>query len=340
MKHLGEAVIEAQRSLILSVVEKHVGKGQSYVLMDFPNYQNIGDSAIWLGMAKALRQVTGKLPSWVGYTPRDVEIVRERYPGQPVFICGGGNFGDVWRGKDDLRYRLLEALPDQRIVQMPQAIQFRDPEFIEYAKRLIGAHKDFHLLVRDHRSLDFAKTNFDCSVGLAPDTAFFIGKIEPLPTERVETLYLLRDDREAGIEIPEAKKAVPGPVRDWMDCPTTVTRKSASSVLKAVAHGDFSSAAWRSQHYEDVANRRVQYGVKLLSAGKRIVTNRLHIHIVSTLMNIPHVALDNNYGKIHGYIDAWTAASPLVRKAKNDQEVLTGLSELPYVANGDWRNAA
>ncbi|WP_276524270.1 polysaccharide pyruvyl transferase family protein, partial [Enterobacter hormaechei] len=46
------------------------------------------------------------------------------------------------------------------------------------------------------------------------------------------------------------------------------------------------------------ARRRVERGLRLLSRGERIVTDRLHGHILSLLLGIPHVVLDNDYGKL------------------------------------------
>ena len=55
------------------------------------------------------------------------------------------------------------------------------------------------------------------------------------------------------------------------------------------------------------ARRRVARGVKQLSKGRVVATDRLHAHIIASLLGIPNVVLDNNYGKIHGYMDCWGA---------------------------------
>ncbi|MEG8022012.1 polysaccharide pyruvyl transferase family protein [Sphingomonas aerolata] len=68
----------------------------------------------------------------------------------------------------------------------------------------------------------------------------------------------------------------------------------------------------RPAHYERLARARVARGLTLLSRGRQIVTDRLHAHILALLLGIPHVALDNEYGKLSAYIAAWTAPSPLL----------------------------
>jgi pyruvyl transferase EpsO len=45
-------------------------------------------------------------------------------------------------------------------------------------------------------------------------------------------------------------------------------------------------------------------------------------------MNIEHVAMDNDYGKIHGYIDAWTSSYDGVVKANNPRQAISMLDFL------------
>ena len=49
----------------------------------------------------------------------------------------------------------------------------------------------------------------------------------------------------------------------------------------------------------------VAAGVELLQPGRLIVSDRLHAHILSSLMRRPHLMLDNSYGKIARYIACW-----------------------------------
>jgi pyruvyl transferase EpsO len=40
-----------------------------------------------------------------------------------------------------------------------------------------------------------------------------------------------------------------------------------------------------------------------------LVTDRLHGHILADLLDLPHVALDNDYGKLAAYVAAWPPAA-------------------------------
>jgi len=57
--------------------------------------------------------------------------------------------------------------------------------------------------------------------------------------------------------------------------------------------------------YRSQARRRVMAGARQLAQGRQIVTDRLHMHLISSLLRRPHVVLDNSYGKISRYIDAF-----------------------------------
>jgi pyruvyl transferase EpsO len=59
-----------------------------------------------------------------------------------------------------------------------------------------------------------------------------------------------------------------------------------------------------------------------------VVTDRLHGHILALLLGIPHVVLDNSYGKLHHFIRTWTHASPLVRMAAAPDEATALAREL------------
>ena len=61
----------------------------------------------------------------------------------------------------------------------------------------------------------------------------------------------------------------------------------------------------RWNYYERVSGERMKRGTRLLSRARFIITDRLHVHIVSTLLGIPHCFLDNSYGKILRFSNAF-----------------------------------
>ena len=64
--------------------------------------------------------------------------------------------------------------------------------------------------------------------------------------------------------------------------------------------------ARRAVRQRRLAEWRLQRGLAMLATGELVVTDRLHAHILSLLLDIPHVLLDNSYGKVAGFADQWT----------------------------------
>ena len=77
-------------------------------------------------------------------------------------------------------------------------------------------------------------------------------------------------------------------------------------------------------------------GCRLLSRGHQVITDRLHAHILCLLMGIPHVVVDNNYGKLGSFLEAWTKHAPGVRFCRDWTEAGSVLSAAPAecVASG------
>src|SRR5262249_47886968 len=67
--------------------------------------------------------------------------------------------------------------------------------------------------------------------------------------------------------------------------------------------------------YDPLAEERLARGCGILSGGRVVVTDRLHGHVLCLVLGVPHVLLDNSYGKVRGFYETWTAGCPLPRWA-------------------------
>jgi len=72
----------------------------------------------------------------------------------------------------------------------------------------------------------------------------------------------------------------------------------------------------------------MQRGEVILSSGKVVITDRLHAHILCTLLDIPHVVLDNSYRKIGNFRDAWGTGGDKCLTAENLDEAMQKAKEL------------
>jgi pyruvyl transferase EpsO len=240
------------------------------------------------------------------------EALERAMPTGTIFIHGGGNFGDIWPEHQGFRERVLERFPGRRIVQFPQSIHYSSPERLEKSARIIGRHKDFHLLVRDQESKDFAEKHFQCHVRLCPDMAFGIGAVKAASPE-FPVLAMLRTDLEkAGENDLSAIRDIP--VEDWIT-------ESARSVRMSKRLGSASAViAFKPEEkalrtLDAAARNRFRRGIRQISRARALVTDRLHVHICSLLIGRPHAVLDNSYGKVRRFMAAFSGSTDLSYQA-------------------------
>jgi len=272
-------------------------------LVDFPDHSNVGDSAIWLGEMAYLRK-RGRLPVYYSaIADFDDEACRRAIGGGPILIHGGGNMGTLWPRHEAFRLHLLRKHRGRPIVQMPQSIHYADPAAAAEMAEAIRAHGQFTLLVRDARSLAFAQQHFDCTVRLCPDAALMLGR-QQRAAARVPVFALLRTEHERAMD---AAEALPENVvaDDWLEeNPAHKRHLRLSLKLNRLFTRD--PMAMRAMRQRRLAEWRLQRGLAMLATGELVVTDRLHAHILSLLLDIPHVLLDNSYGKVAGFADQWT----------------------------------
>lgn len=292
-------VIERQQTRLHDLYRRHVRPGEPYALVDFPDHPNVGDSAIWAGEMACLHAVGAGDPAYFcRWDDFDDEALRRACPTGPILIHGGGNLGDIWPHHQHVREAILTRFRDRRVVQLPQSIHFRQPGARDRFARVVAGHPDFHLHVRDSPSLALATRYFDCTVALAPDSAFGLGPLTRPVEPDCDWLMLMRTDAERVARDDAPLSTLPRSVKlDWLDEPPV----NATDPLTR-------------------ARIRVERGLRLLSRGRGVVTDRLHGHILSVLLGLPHVVLDNDYGKVGAYIGSWTHDSPLVRQAHGPAE--------------------
>ena len=309
------ALIERLKDAVHDCLEDCVPKDEQLAILDFPDIRNCGDSAIWLGEMAYLQERHGKRPAYVSrmddFSP---EALERAVPKGPIFIHGGGNFGDIWDRHQDFREQVIERFPDRRIIQFPQSIHYDSPERIEKSARIISRHRNFLLLLRDRESLQFAEKHFDCEARLCPDMAFCIGALPPAASEFPVLAMLRRDLEKAGESDTSAYPDVP--VEDWISESYRRVRISkalgAGSALLALKPHEL-----RLRKLDAAAHNRFRRGIRQISRGRAIVTDRLHVHICSTLLGRPHAVLDNSYGKIRRFMAAFSGGTDLAYKASS-----------------------
>nr|WP_111298495.1 polysaccharide pyruvyl transferase family protein [Paracoccus saliphilus] len=281
-----------------------------YALLDMPDYSNVGDSAIWAGEMAWLQRNVGKEPSYVCENNAGIDELNSYFAGGAILLQGGGNFGDIWPHFQEFRERIILGYPRIHIVQMPQSIHFSEESALERTATALRDASHLRLLVRDFESYDLASKSFGCEVTLCPDMAFALGPLERAGVPDLDVLLLLRTDKESMRETTLVEKLPAGwEQADWIEEDPDIRRRArfdmrVSAVLSLKTQR-LSKMSRRKHYYEQVSSERMKRGIKLLSRARFIITDRLHVHIISTLMGIPHCFLDNSYGKISRFSKAF-----------------------------------
>jgi exopolysaccharide biosynthesis predicted pyruvyltransferase EpsI len=307
------ALLAALERTIRETLDPRLPDGCRVALVDFPHVPNVGDSAIWLGTLAYLAR-RGIRPRFTcSNRSYSRSALARRIGNGVILLSGGGNFGDLYPPHQDLREAVIRHFPRNTIVQLPQTIHFESLEKLARARQILDAHPDFTLLVRDASSLALAREQFRAPSLLCPDMAFALGaQSRPAPPTH-PVVWLARNDKESPT-VAAARPPAGVFKTDWLLDEVTPTVKLNRRLgrlarelptLRRLLQGTLSLT------YEPVARERVQRGMRALGAGRVVVTNRLHGHVLCLMMGIPHVVMDNSYGKVRGFYEAWTRSSPL-----------------------------
>ena len=296
-----------RRTLLRTLEAALPAPPERWALLPVPLHGNVGDSAILLGTLEALEALGWPPPTVMADVASfDPAGVSRRIGAGPVVLMGGGHFGDLWPAEHAVRIRALRELRDHPVVQLPQSAHFTRRGTEEETARALEGHPAVTLMIRDRPSVAHVRERLGLEGVLCPDMAFGLGPLER-PRPRSDVLRLLRQDREAGPDVPGAKARAAGV--DWVtDAPSwrlAAERRLRDLGLRRRALRPLADRA-RSGLQRGLASERLRRGTALLGSARVVISNRLHGHVLSVLLGIPHVAVDDAHGKIAGFVDSWT----------------------------------
>ena len=282
--------------------------------VDLPLYGNIGDLLIMKGTLAFLEKnqiLIRTLTAYFNFNPAWVNSQ------DIILFQGGGNFGDLYPGPQQLRERTISQCLENRIIILPQTIQFNSAQAYESCCELMSKHADLHIFVRDQKSYKLAKP-MSRHVYLAPDMAHQLWEIKHTPQRKAGKghLGIIRTDDEAGTG---SHYAGFNHVTDW---PALVGRReilarNTHRLLRALhlAGIDRKLVTPMSRLWIQWADVLIGDAINLYSKFEHVTTDRLHGHILACLMGISNTFIDNSYGKNSTYAAQWTANSSIVNLA-------------------------
>lgn len=269
-----------------------------YALIDYPNYLNPGDAAIWLGARQVLEALNGRQPAYSStlrhFSPRSC---RRAIGDGVIYFSGGGNFGDLYPRHQRMRNEVLKAMPDNPIVLLPMSCAWSDivdDILVAETVQLFGERSSLLVFARDRRAQRSLSDRCGIESVLCPDVAHVL--VLQAAQHKQEILHLFRKDREQKNKI----EASTIDAVDWRDfAGQRIMNKVGKLFLFEVISGI------RVGLQDWVARQKVRLAVQVLSAARTVVTDRLHAALLAGAIGREVVVLDNATGKLNAYFETW-----------------------------------
>ncbi|KAF1990781.1 hypothetical protein K402DRAFT_324385 [Aulographum hederae CBS 113979] len=308
--------------------------------------ENKGDAAIW-----SAQQI---LLSMFGITSMeacrfidegcDTELFKSKLdahaPRAAILMAGGGNFNDYYHTDHPARLKMIEQFKNYPIRAFPQSIHMTKEDTIKWTEKTFESAKDLQVCARDKPSFEWLQKEFGQQAKnvtpmktrhiMTPDIAFMFGSRPDIreKTEKTHDIYILaRDDKEvsAGASNLEAGNGTlplsPTLNATYLkiDWELIKTPGIDESTTKDPVTGEKTTTA-RENGKDQRAWAKAMHGFEMLAQAEFVITDRLHGHIMSTILGVPHVLMDSKLKKNIYFHDTWTKDCGCTRVADNFDE--------------------
>ncbi|MEB3181391.1 MAG: polysaccharide pyruvyl transferase family protein [Nostocaceae cyanobacterium] len=331
-------------------------------LLDYPHHANVGDNLIWLGEIFYLTDVLKTKINYASSIENFSDTEMNKSVGKsPIFLHGGGNLGDIWPKFQNFREQIISKYHDRPIIIFPQTVYFANHDNLLATANIFNSHPKLMIFVRDNFSYKIAQKYFDkCQVIKAPDMAFQLAGMPGLSgninhQNKKNILYQCRQDIEinqifASDFINDLSDLF---IEDWTSYKYRNYYQKMGKMWrlaeisecwkegKVISPEFISRQIWKYLHssaakFTNLYNPRIHrksfglmhMGVYQFNQYRLIITNRLHGHILCTLMNIPHIFLPNSYYKNESFYEDWTYSNQSCRFIKDPRRIQLSAQEL------------
>lgn len=284
-----------------------------YIYLDLPYHTNIGDLLIWQGTLEFLSQTNHKC---LYSTDADNFLEKSINENTIIILHGGGNWGDLWEKHHIFRKKIVRTYPKNKIIVFPQTVYYQDKQKLLQDIEFYNNYPNVIICARDNVSYNILASNFkNNKILLVPDMAFFVNIKECKKNTR-KILFAKRTDKELSLNkerydnIPQSAE-----VYDWPTYETDINRFIVNKIfnkliilsnkLNKYFNSDIKSKIIDLYWNKILKKYYINMGIKFLSNYSEIYSTRLHISILSILMNKKIHIIDNNYGKTSNYIKTW-----------------------------------
>jgi exopolysaccharide biosynthesis predicted pyruvyltransferase EpsI len=322
------------RERLFELYRPLIDPSRPVALVDFQDTKNCGDHAIWLGQRTLLRELGVEVVHECGHEDYDKAAMAKALGKGTILISGGGSFGDLYPDYMILKLNVLKDFPDNEIIFFPQTAMFFTNAVLDMTVAAVAKHGKVTLTARDllsHRTLTTAFGD-KARVVLAPDMACMLTHLKRDVEPVFDVVWISRDDGEStgGLRPQFASGLSLKPRRfklEDFDDPIKIDALGrvggptlfATDWYRLMVDDQSLEIDYPKLTMEQRSQVWVARAVRLLSLGKVVVTDRLHGHILCTLIGVPHILLNNSYGKNFAYFESWSRPSATGRLAASPE---------------------
>lgn len=323
--------LDSIRHETLAALGAHTAPGDGVALLDFPSYDNAGDSLIYAGQVAYLDQLKVRVDYVSDLHTHSDALLAKRVGNRTILLQGGGNFGDRWTSHQTFREKIVTRFPNNKIVGLPQGIDYSDPEALARTASIYARHPDLTLMLREKHSYEIALANFSNNhVEYCPDMAFGADIADSPDGSDVDVVKLLRADSE---------RADHGVVNfgyssvqyDWGVHGTDLALWNTITLPTRIAY-NFPKATRMlypalARSYPKTVELNLRIARRILNKAPVVLTDRLHAAVLAAMMGKQVVALDNANKKVSEIYSAYLNRFDNVRFATTGVEAAELVSQ-------------
>jgi len=264
----GSGVSDTAASLGNILIQKLRDSGAKKVIYaGCPRHANSGDLLLFSGLHSAICEAGLEIVQLLPWP----EMPSLSNDADTILLHGGGNFGDLYPHEMQFRMNICRTIKDRRIIWLPQSMEYQCGARAQADLQEIASFPHVEIWLRDAISLARATAYGLNNVVLVPDGAFGLRSTPAAYNGAGARIEIRRSDGESSN--PAAASS------DWMLPGATMIHRP--------------SEAW------DMARRRFK-DVRM------VVSDRLHVHLLCVLSDIPNVLVADRYGKNRGMFQTFT----------------------------------
>lgn len=297
-------------------------EGRKIYFIGSETYGNLGDGMIAESIIEFCKHC---LPEYgIEEYPLSSYWTQKRYlvsaiqPDDIIVMTGGGNFGNKYPVAQMVKQDVVKTWVQNKKIIFPQTVFYLEgaDDSLNEDKELFSKDNNVILFTRDQKSYDFARENFTCTLGLAPDIVLF-RKMQKKTEREKKILLLLRGDSERSFSHGDLEYVINKACATGMNV--------CASDLQLIYNGAEIS----------LRKKEINRKLDLISSSKFVITDRLHGMVFAAVTGTPCLVFPNFNFKVKGTYE-WLSYLPYIKFADSIDQVdaymeeLLGFSECSY----------